>query len=73
MELVSLMGSLTRKDGQPYLHVHAMLSDPVAGKTLAGHLTKLVVGATAEIFVRTLLGEVGRVVCDKTGLNLMNI
>jgi len=73
MELVSLTGNLTRKDGRPYLHVHALLADPVSGKSLAGHLTRLVIGATAEIFVRVLPGEAGRMVCGETGLNLMDV
>ena len=73
LEAVSLTGNLTRKDDKPYLHVHALLADPVSGTVLAGHLTRLVVGATAELFVRALPGEIGRAVCQETGLNLMDV
>ena len=73
MEIVSLMGSLTRKDGLAHLHLHCLLADPVSGQSLAGHLTKLVVGATAEIFVNVLPGEVNRTLCNKTGLYLMDV
>jgi predicted DNA-binding protein with PD1-like motif len=48
------------------------LANPVTGKLLAGHLNELVVGATAEIIVRAFGGEVGRTVCPKTGLNILD-
>ncbi|MDR3345387.1 MAG: hypothetical protein LBT21_07375 [Oscillospiraceae bacterium] len=40
---------------------------------MAGHLNELIVGATAELIVRVLPGEIGRVVCPVTGLNLLDI
>ncbi|MDR1409138.1 MAG: DUF296 domain-containing protein [Oscillospiraceae bacterium] len=72
LEAVSFTGNLTRQDGKPYLHIHALLANPVTGTFLAGHLNELLVGATAEIFVRTLPGDVNRRVCPDTGLNIMD-
>ncbi|MCL2023471.1 MAG: DUF296 domain-containing protein [Oscillospiraceae bacterium] len=73
LELVSLAGNMSLKGGEPYLHLHAALADPVNHTVLAGHLTRLIVGATAEIFVSTLPGMVERSVCPHTGLNLLDI
>ena len=69
MELSSLFGTVTRKEGQVYLHLHATL----CGKDLiarGGHASELRVGATCEMAVRTLPGEVGRKQDGETGLNL---
>ncbi|MDR0884541.1 MAG: DUF296 domain-containing protein [Oscillospiraceae bacterium] len=73
LEVVSLVGNLSVKDAAPYLHLHALLADPVTHEVLAGHLNALTVGATAEIFVRTLPGSLERRVCDVTGLNILDI
>jgi predicted DNA-binding protein with PD1-like motif len=32
LEAVSLTGSLTRKDGKPYLHMHALLANPATAR-----------------------------------------
>lgn len=69
MEISNLCGTVTRKDGEPYLHLHATL----CGRDHAahgGHVNELRVGATCEMAVRVLPGEVGRRHDDETGLNL---
>jgi len=69
MEISNLCGSVTRKDGDVYLHLHVTLCD----KDLiahGGHAAELRISATGELFVRTLPGTVGRMYDDVSGLNI---
>ena len=66
----SLTGSVTRKDGEPYLHLHTVIGNPVKGECHGGHMVRAVISATAEIFVDILPGETGRKMNDRIGLNL---
>lgn len=71
MEIASLAGSVTRRDGQVYLHLHGVVCD----ENLAahgGHVKSLTVSATCEMFVRTLPGKVGRRTDEATGLNVFD-
>ena len=70
-EIASMNGNISQMDGQPYLHIHAVLSDADC-KTYGGHFAKGVVGATCEIIVTTFDGEVGRFYSDEIGLNLLD-
>ena len=71
MEIASLQGSVTRMNDKPYIHLHATLADR-QNKTHAGHVIELRVGATCEMFVRILPGEVIRKKDEEVGLNLWN-
>ena len=71
MELTSLMGTITEKDGEPYLHLHATFGD-LTGKVIGGHLNEAVVSATCELFVRKVEGHVGRRLDPETGLNIFD-
>ena len=68
MEITGLTGNVTRMNGQPYPHLHTTLAGQ-DNKVHAGHVIGLVVGATCEMFVRVLDGEVNRVRDDKIGIN----
>lgn len=69
-EVSNLTGNMTRKDGEPYLHLHITFGNPAKGEAYAGHLTECVISATAEIFVMVWDGQVGRRFDEEIGLNL---
>ena len=72
LELTSLLGNITRKDGKPYVHLHANFANEDC-VVFGGHLNEAYISATCEMFVRTMGGEMGRAVCEKTGLNIFDI
>lgn len=69
MEIVSLTGTVTAMDGQPYLHLHMSVGD-AQGHVFGGHLNRAVVSATCEMVLTVLDGEVGRKFSQEIGLNL---
>ena len=69
MEISNLCGTVTRKDGQVYLHLHVTVCDRELNAH-GGHATELRVSATCEMVVRVIPGEVGRCLDDQTGLNV---
>ena len=64
------MGNVTRKEGEPYLHLHITIANPVTGEVHAGHLTSATISATLELFLQVWDGQVGRQFSDQVGLNL---
>ena len=70
MEITSLVGNVTQKEGAVYLHLHINLCNTKM-QIMGGHLNECRIGATGEIVVRTLPGKVERLLDEKvTGLNL---
>ena len=78
-EIASVTGNLSRRDGKPYLHLHAVIGDPTrkfewhhnpSGVTYSGHLNAAVISATCELVIDVIDGEVGRKFSDDIGLNL---
>ena len=69
-EISALVGNVTRKEGEPYLHLHITIGNPVTGEVHAGHLSSAVISATRERFLQVWDGQVGRKFSDQVGLNL---
>ena len=69
MEITSLNGNITAMDGKPYIHLHATLADQ-HHTVHGGHVLEMRVGATCEMFVTVLDGEVTRHKDEGLGINL---
>jgi len=67
LELVSLQGNLTLKDGRPFLHAHIAVSgeDFVV---FGGHLFEAKAGVVVELFIRPLSTPLPRILCEEIGL-----
>ena len=70
-EISALVGNVTRKEGEPYLHLHITIGNPVTGEVHAGHLSSAVISATLELFLQVWDGQVDRTFSDTVGLNLL--
>lgn len=69
-EIVSLVGTITTKDGEFYAHLHMSAGD-MEGRVLGGHLNEAVISATCELVLEIMDGTVERRFDPETGLNLM--
>ena len=70
MEITSLLGNVSTKDGENYLHLHINLCREDMS-VVGGHLNECRISATCELFVRRLEGRVERRPdTEGTGLNL---
>lgn len=68
-EIASCIGNISLKDGEPFVHAHAVLADE-DGKTKGGHLSEGIVFA-AEVHLQLLEGtSLKREHDDTTGLLL---
>lgn len=72
MEMTSLTGNVTTKDGEVYLHLHANFADG-DGHVFGGHLNEAVISGTCELFIFTLNGTMGRKLDEVTGLNILDL
>ena len=68
-EIVSLVGTITTKDGEFYAHLHMSAGDD-QGRVFGGHLNRAVISATCEMIVTLLPGTVDRALSEEVGLNL---
>ena len=70
MEITSLLGSVSTKEGEPYLHLHINLCRADMS-VIGGHLNEGRIAATCEMILRVLDGRVERKLDEAvTGLNL---
>ena len=72
LEICSLLGNITEKDGEPYMHLHITLGREDAS-VVGGHLQEALISVTGEIFVRKLPTRIGRIPCPQTGINVFDI
>lgn len=70
MEITALIGNITTKDGELYLHIHATLGD-AKGIAHGGHLNEGIISATCELFIRKLDTVIERKADPETGINLL--
>lgn len=70
MEIVSLIGNVSIKDGKPFVHAHIVLATG-DGRTYGGHLCKGTEVFAAECFIETFhANDLVREPDAQTGLNL---
>ena len=72
MEITGLTGNVTRMNGEVYLHLHGTMADR-NNVIHGGHVIELTVGATCEMFVQVLPGEVSRSRDEDLGINLISL
>ena len=70
-EIVSLVGTISTKNGDFYAHLHMSAGD-TTGAVFGGHLNSAVVSATCEMVIRVIHGQVNRCFDETIGLNLFS-
>lgn len=68
-EITSLLGNISQKDGEFYLHLHINAADE-KGTAYAGHFNEGIIGGTCELFINIIDTTVERQYDDETGLNV---
>ncbi|MCI8889348.1 MAG: DNA-binding protein [Hungatella sp.] len=69
MEISSLVGNISTKEGEPYLHFHINVCNE-ENQILGGHLNECYISATGEITVTKIEGCIEREMSEEIGLNL---
>lgn len=69
MEITSLVGNVTTKEGKTYLHFHINVCNSKM-QVYGGHLNECIIGATCELILTKIDGEVERHYDENLGLNL---
>ena len=72
VELISLIGNISRLDDKPFPHCHVLLGDREM-RTFGGHLFEAYVSVTVEIFMRVYEGEVSRRFDPECGINALSL
>lgn len=67
-EINALIGNITLKDGEPYLHLHITATNR-DGKVVGGHLFDGTISLTAEIFINTQNAGLERRFDENLGIN----
>lgn len=69
MEITSLVGNISTKDGDNYLHLHINVGNKDM-KVFGGHLNECRISATCEINITAIDTEMEREFSEEIGLNL---
>ena len=72
MEITSLVGNISTKEGKTYLHFHINVCNSKM-QVFGGHLNFCIIGATCELVLTVLDGEIDRIYDEELGLNLFNL
>ncbi len=72
VEVLSFLGNLSVTDEGPRVHAHVTLGKR-DGSAVGGHLFEAHVGATLELFVMVLPGELRRIQDEATGVALLDL
>lgn len=70
-ELIGLSGNIAMKDGEPFLHAHAVVGSSLS--VHAGHLVRATICVTGEFVITPLDCHLERQPDDATGLALWHI
>ena len=70
-EITSLMGTISMMNDQTYLHLHINFSDQ-ACHAYGGHLNYCLIGATCEMVIDVIEGQITRKFEEEIGLNLFD-
>ena len=70
MEVVSLVGNVTMKDGRQLLHVHGNFARKDRG-VVGGHVTSAVIHPKLEVFLNPTLNKAQRRFDESLGLNVI--
>ena len=71
-EITALMGSITRMDKRPYIHLHITIGNQNF-ESFGGHLGSATISGAGEIMVISNASVIERSFDDGTGLNLLDI
>lgn len=71
-EIVSCLGSLSKKDNEPYLHLHMCFSDKEC-HAYGGHLNYCCISGTFECVIGLVDTTINRKVDPVTGLNIFDL
>lgn len=73
LELSSSVGNVSTKDGEPFVHCHAVFTDH-HGNVVAGHVAEgCIVNPTAEIHLTVHDGETTRAMDESVGFATLNL
>lgn len=73
LEIASCSGNISLKDGKPFVHAHAVLTDE-NGKAVGGHIFSETIIFAGEIYIQAFTGKpLEREHDDQTGLMLWNM
>ena len=72
MEVISLVGNTTLRDGSPFIHWHVALARR-DGSMIGGHFLDAIIRPTLEVWLRRESAEVHRVFDEGSGLALMQL
>lgn len=70
-EILSLIGSISTKDGEYYPHLHISCGDD-KGSVFGGHLKMAYISVTCELTINIVDGIVERKMDEETGINIYN-